>query len=164
MAVDLTLFKKVLGSFATGVTVITTGDNVGGFHGMTASSFASLSLEPCLVLVCIDRESETLTHVRRSQAFNVSILGADQQELSRQFSRKSSPESHGLEGVDYYLGKLGQPLLKASLAYLECKVRDEFAGGDHVIVVGEVIEAEIGSGDEPLAYFRSAYRQLAAGD
>jgi flavin reductase (DIM6/NTAB) family NADH-FMN oxidoreductase RutF len=157
MAIDQTLFRQLAGSFATGVTVITTGAE-GSFRGMTASSFASLSLDPTLVLVCVDKSAETLAVLKAAGRFNVNILSAEQEGLSRTFARKESPEAHGLTGIDYRLGELGLPVLNGSLAYLECEVVEQYDGGDHIIFLGEVMHGELGAPDLPLLYFRGRYR------
>lgn len=160
MSIDKTLFRLIAGSFATGVTVVTTG-RAGAYHGMTASSFASLSLDPSYVLVCIDRQAETLPMLQDTGAFNVNILTEEQEELSRQFAIKQSPQAHGLEGVDYSLGKTGLPVLKGCLAYFECRIAQQFDGGDHIIFVGEVLDGGLVVDAAPLAYYRGVYRRLA---
>ena len=160
MPIDKTLFRQVVGSFACGVTVITTGIE-GGFHGMTASAFSSLSLDPCLVLVCIDRGATTLPALQESGRFNVNILSDSQERLSKKFSSKDTPETHRLLDVDFHLGEFGQPLLDGVLGYLECELKEQYEGGDHIIAVGEVMAAAVGEAEAPLAYFRSQYRELA---
>ncbi len=121
MSIDKALFRQVAGSFASGVTVITTGSE-GSFHGMTASAFTSLSIDPTLVLVCVDKNARTLGALHESQMFNVNILAADQEFFSRTFSSKDSPHAHGLVGIDYKLGELGLPILDGVLAFFECRV------------------------------------------
>jgi flavin reductase (DIM6/NTAB) family NADH-FMN oxidoreductase RutF len=160
MAVDQALFRQLAGSFATGVTVITTGAE-GSYHGMTANSFTSLSLDPTLILICVDKTAETLEVLRAAGRFNVNVLSADQEQLSRVFARKDSPQAHGLEGIDYRLGELGLPILPGSLACLECEVVEQYEGGDHIIFLGEVIHGEIGASELPLLYFRGRYRAVA---
>ena len=157
MSIDRALFRQVAGSFASGVTVITTGDD-GEFHGMTASAFTSLSLEPTRVLVCVDKKAETLPALQSSGRFVVNILAADQEQLSRTFASKDSPQAHGLAGIDYELGELGVPVLNGALAYFECALAQEIDGGDHVIVIGEVENAGVGEIEDPLLYFRGRYR------
>lgn len=159
MSIDKALFRQVAGSFASGVTVITTGSE-GSFHGMTASAFTSLSIDPTLVIVCVDKNGRTLSALHESQMFNVNILAADQEFLSRTFSSKDSPHAHGLVGIDYKLGELGLPVLDGVLAFLECRVAHEFDGGDHVIFVGEVDNAGVGDIEDPLLYFRGRYRTV----
>jgi flavin reductase (DIM6/NTAB) family NADH-FMN oxidoreductase RutF len=161
LSIDKTLFRQVAGSFATGVTVITTGLE-GEFHGMTASAFTSLSLEPTQVLVCIDRTAHTLPVLQACGRFNVNILGEDQEDISRLFASKEAQQGHALDGVDYRLGELGVPLLKGTLGFLECRVVQQYDGGDHVIFVGEVENAALGEAERPLLYYRSRYRRIEA--
>jgi flavin reductase (DIM6/NTAB) family NADH-FMN oxidoreductase RutF len=159
MAIDAALFRQVAGSFASGVTVITTGRE-GAYHGMTASAFSSLSLEPPLILVCIDRQAETLPILLETGAFNVNILNEDQEHLSRSFAAKDSPEAHGLANVDYEVGEMGLPLLHDTLAFFECRIAEHLDGGDHVILVGEVVNAGAREELEPLMYYRGRYRHF----
>jgi flavin reductase (DIM6/NTAB) family NADH-FMN oxidoreductase RutF len=159
LSIDPTFFRQVVGSFASGVTVIATGRE-GAYHGMTASAFTSLSLDPTMVLVCVDRTAETLPFLQAAGAFSVNILTADQEEVSRQFASKSSPQAHGLEGIDFRVGKHGVPVIRGCLAYLECRTVQQYDGGDHVIFIGEVDDAGAEDG-EPLLYFRSRYRGIA---
>ena len=160
MSIDKALFRQVVGSFASGVTVITTGAD-GKFHGMTASAFTSLSIEPTLVLVCVDKLAETFKAMHAAGRFNVNILAADQEHLSRTFASKDSPHAHGLVGIDYTLGVLGLPVLDGALAYLECRIQEELEGGDHIIFVGEVDNAGVGEIENPLVYFRGRYRTVS---
>lgn len=160
MSIDKVLFRQVVGSFASGVTVITTGSE-GSFHGMTASAFSSLSLDPTLVLVCVEKTAQTYPVLQSSGRFNVNILALEQEYLSRTFASKDSPHAHGLVGIDYTLGELGLPVLDGALAYLECRMVEQHEGGDHVIFVGEVEAAGIGESADPLLYFRSKYRSLS---
>ncbi len=162
MSVDKALFRQAAGSFATGVTVITTGRD-GVYHGMTASAFTSVSLEPTQILICVDRTAVTLDLLHKTGHFNVNVLAADQEQLARAFATKESPESHGLNGVDYRMGETGLPLLNGALAYLECRTVQQFDGGDHVIFLGEVENAGVGDASDPLLYFRGRYRQLGNG-
>lgn len=161
MSIDKALFRQVAGCFASGVTVVTTGSE-GAFHGMTVSAFTSLSLEPTQVLVCIDRGTETLPALQACGRFNVNILSAGQEEASRLFASKDTPESHRLRPGDFSIGRLGLPLLKDALAYLECRVARQYDGGDHVIVVGEVEHAVAGEASDPLLYYRGVYHRLPA--
>ena len=160
MSIDQTLFRQVAGSFATGVTVITTGAD-GAYHGMTASAVASLSLEPTQVLVCIERTAHTLPTLQSSDYFNINVLSEDQEDLSRLFASKEAQQGHALDGVDYSLGKHGVPLLKGTLGYFECRVVQQYDGGDHVIFVGEVEHAALGDAGRPLLYYKGRYRRMA---
>lgn len=159
MSIDRALFRQVAGSFASGVTVITTGRD-GHYHGMTASAFTSLSIEPTMILVCVDRESRTFPLLQETGAFNINMLGTGQEQVSRVFASKDAPE-HGLRGVEFTLGTLGVPLLNDTLAYFECRTTHQFDGGDHVIFVGEVENAGFNEELEPLLYYRGKYRHFA---
>jgi flavin reductase (DIM6/NTAB) family NADH-FMN oxidoreductase RutF len=123
-----------------------------------------LSLEPTQVLVCIDRTAHTLPLIQASGYFNVNILAEDQEDLSRFFASKEAQQVHALDGIDYNLGKLGVPLLKGTLGYFECRVVQQFDGGDHVIFIGEVEHADLGEAERPLLYYRSRYRRIEPED
>jgi flavin reductase (DIM6/NTAB) family NADH-FMN oxidoreductase RutF len=164
MPVDQALFRQIAGSFASGVTVVTTGAE-GDYQGMTASAFTSLSLTPPMILVCVDRTSRTGTLIQQSMEssgrFNVNILAADQEEVSRAFARSlAENESDSLRGVPYDLGQFGVPILKGTLAYFECHVALKYDGGDHLIFVGEVEDGGVSDRPGPLLYFRGKYRRL----
>ena len=160
MSIDQALFRQVSGSFASGVTVVTTGVD-GTYHGMTASAFASLSLEPTQVLVCVDRSSHTFPLLQACGLFNVNILSAGQEQISRLFASEDAPERHSLAGIDFHLGRLGAPLLSGDLGHFECRVLQQYDGGDHVIFAGEVEYAALSDAREPLLYYRGRYRHLA---
>lgn len=145
-----------MAQFTSGVTVVTT-EHQGELFGMTVASFASLSLAPPLVLICVGRNMQTHGAIAAAKRFGVSILSLDQQSLSGQFASRSDDK---FAGVDYRIGTLGVPLLNGALCALECTLHSQLDGGDHSIFVGMVEQAETGQG-EPLVYFRSGYRQLA---
>ena len=161
MGIDTALYRQVAGSFATGVTIITTGFE-GSFHGMTASAFTSVSLDPNLILVCIDRTANTLPILQACGWFNVNILSSGQEQLSRIFASKDAPERDGLQGIAFSVGRTGVPRIDGTLAHLECRVTQQFDGGDHVIIMGEVQDGALDAEAEPLLYFRGRYRRLGA--
>ncbi|MBI3654563.1 MAG: flavin reductase family protein [Acidobacteria bacterium] len=150
-------FRAALGRFASGVTVVTSKGEDGGLHGITVSAFSSLSLNPPLILVCIDNRSSLIEHLRDGKFFAVNILSEDQEFHSRRFASK---EPKRFDGIGYQEGATGAPALDNALAVLECRVVNTYAGGDHTIVVGEV-EATNLSDAKPLLYFRGGYNQLA---
>lgn len=156
MPVDEGLFKKAMSHFLTGVTVVTT-EHDGALFGMTVASFASLSLNPPLVLICVGRKMQTHDAIRGSRRFGVSILSREQQHLSNHFGSKSDDK---FKDIAYHHGSSGVPLLDGAICTLECSLHGEFDGGDHSIFIGRVESAETGDG-APLAYFRSGYRELA---
>ena len=160
MAVDKALFRSAAGSFGSGVTVITAGFE-GSYHGMTASAFTSLSLEPPQVLVCVNRETRALSIIEACGCFCVNVLDAEQEGLSRLFASKDASQRDGLDGIDFVPGELGVPVLDRVLAFFECRVVQEYDGGDHVIVVGEVEHVGAAQEGEPLLYFRGSYRQFS---
>ena len=154
--VDAASFKAALGSFVTGVTVMTTfADDAP--HGMTANAIASLSLEPPLVLVNVARTAEMASRVKLGGVFALSILARDQRWLSDRFADSNRKLGHEeFDGVDRHTEVTGAPVLDGAAAFVDCRVRELVDGGDHVIVVGEVVAA--GAGDaEPLAYHRGRY-------
>ena len=156
MTVDDAQFKLAMSHFASGVTVVTT-EHGGRPYGMTVASFASLSLHPPLVLVCIEKAVKSHDAIAASRRFGVSILGADQAELSNRFASKADDK---FAGVTIHRGETGLPLIGGALCMLECSVREQLPGGDHSIFVGEVLATHVAEG-APLLYFRSAYRNIA---
>ena len=151
-------FRAALSRFPSGVTVVTTKDADGRFHGITVSAFCSVSLDPPLVLICIERSTASHGAFVESGLFAVNFLSAEQEQLSERFA---SPLTDKFDGVPFSLGELGLPLLSNSLAHLECRVRNTSDGGDHTIFIGEVEYAAVGDGD-PLLYFRSDYWEIGA--
>lgn len=156
MGIDQAEFRHVLGHFASGVTVVT-ARNGDIRRGITVSSFCSLSLEPPLVLICIDHTTTSHELIRAAGSFAVNILAEDGEWLSRHFA---SRETDKFAAVRYRDGAGGAPLLIDALAHLECRVVDQFPGGDHTIFVGEVLRADAREG-KPLLYYRSGYHELA---
>lgn len=150
-------FRRVLGHFATGVTAVTTVDGDGRPTGLTASAFTSVSLDPPLVLVCVDHKSQSYPSLLDRGRFAINILGLDQEPLSKRFA---STRLDKFEGVPHRLGELGLPLIEAALAQLECVTVSTHVAGDHTIFVGRVERAHVGSG-EPLIYYRGRYDRLS---
>jgi flavin reductase (DIM6/NTAB) family NADH-FMN oxidoreductase RutF len=156
VAIDQDEFRRVLGHFASGVTVVTTR-HAGVNHGITVSSFTSLSLNPPLVLICIDLHVSSYAALQAADSFAVNILAEDGERLSRHFA---SHAANKFEGVAFHTDVTGVPLLDSALATIECKRLQELPGGDHAIFVGEVISGATRSA-KPLVYYRSGYHQLA---
>ena len=151
-------FREALGAFATGVTVVT-AIGEGGPSGATANAVSSLSLEPPMMLACLDRGSRTLTSVRAQGRFGVNALAAGQEELARRFSSKD-PEAEKWESVGWS-ERSGLPQLAGALLWVACELRDLIDGGDHLILTGNVLEAESRDA-QPLLFHRGAYRDLLA--
>ncbi len=161
MTIDLRQFRDALGCFATGVTVITALDSEGGPVGLTANSFTSLSLDPPLVLFCVDRGIKSFEALHSNRHFAVNILRESQERLSRQFA-KSGPDKWS--GVEFESWGTGCPILGGCIANLECDVESLFEGGDHVIVVGRVRQMKFDSDDttcKPLLYYRGRYAAVS---
>jgi flavin reductase (DIM6/NTAB) family NADH-FMN oxidoreductase RutF len=155
MPIDDAQFKLAMSHFASGVTVVTTAHQ-GKQYGMTVASFASLSLHPPLVLVCIEKTVKTHDAIIAAGKFGISILANDQADISSRFASRSDEK---FAGIDVRKGELDVPLIEGALTTLECRVTDKVAGGDHTIFVGEVVSAATREG-APLLYFRSGYREM----
>lgn len=153
---DKRLQRDIAGRFATGVTVITFLNQQGKPVGMTANSFTSLSLEPPLLLFCIDKSASLYDDMMKTEAFAVNILSKEQEALSRQFSKK---EIDRFAGVKYSTGMLGTPILEGILAHFECKTYKFYEGGDHMIVIGEIVNGHYRDG-EPLLFYCGKYKSL----
>lgn len=153
---DKELFREVIGHFASGVTVITARHD-GVDHGMTASAVASLSLEPPMLLVCVNKATVTETAIAGSGAFGVNILHEHQGEIAERFAGPHSAQK--FERVETTDGVLGTPLLEDTLAWLECRVKEQVSGGTHTVFIGEVQRAEARRG-APLAYFRGSFGRI----
>jgi flavin reductase (DIM6/NTAB) family NADH-FMN oxidoreductase RutF len=160
VSVDPQEFRNIIGHFATGVTVITTaaGDRL---HGMTANAVTSLSLDPVMLLVCVDKTTYTHGVLAESAIFAVNILGKHQEAVSRVFAKRGEPEAGSLRGQAYTIGRTGAPVLDDCLASIECRVAEVFEGGDHSIFLGEVVAQAVRSELEPLLFYRGKYRTLA---
>jgi flavin reductase (DIM6/NTAB) family NADH-FMN oxidoreductase RutF len=156
MPIDRDLFRRVLSHFAAGVTVVTTLDSERRPHGLTATAFTSVSLDPPLVLVCIDKKADTYPQFEPAGIFAVNFLALDQQDLSQRFAKHGGDK---FSGVGWQRGTLGTPLLDGTMGYVECRIKHSYDGGDHTIYVGE-IEAADANDHRPLLHFRGAYRRL----
>jgi flavin reductase (DIM6/NTAB) family NADH-FMN oxidoreductase RutF len=158
-AVDKASFRYALGHFASGVTIMTISAG-GRLHGMTVSAFASVSLEPPLILVCV--EHSTLMHqlLQDAGAFAVNILGERGEATSRFFADNARLEGPEFREGSYRLGTTGAPVLSDATAYLEARVYGRHDAGDHSVVVGEVVALEVSSETDPLIFYRGGYRQL----
>ncbi len=156
MALDSKEIRNVMGHFATGVTVITTKDKAGVPAGLTANAFTSLSLNPPLVVICVDKTVQCYACFEESKAFVVNILNEDQEELSRRFATKGIEK---FEGISWHLGELGVPILDGTMGTIECRVADSFEGGDHTVYLGEIVNATA-QGERPLLFFKGKYYRL----
>ena len=151
-------FRRVLGHFATGVTILTTTDAEKRPTGLTVSAFCSVSLDPPQILVCVDHKSQSYPALRDGSCFAVNILGSEHEHVSRRFATTRLDK---FDGVAWSRGTLGVPIIDGALAHLECRTVSRHVEGDHTILVGRVEEARNGSG-EPLLYFRGKYGRLTS--
>jgi flavin reductase (DIM6/NTAB) family NADH-FMN oxidoreductase RutF len=160
MSVSPAEFRQALGCFATGVTVITV-DYEGQVQGMTANAFASVSLDPPLVLVCVDHRARTHAHLHAKKRFGVNVLAENQQTISEYYARTA--QDHGYAerdaGARFDRTAHGTPVLNGALAYLECRLHTAQDAGDHTIFIAEVEEVVVREGD-PLLYYRAKYRTI----
>jgi flavin reductase (DIM6/NTAB) family NADH-FMN oxidoreductase RutF len=156
-------FRRAMGRFATGVTLITTrlGDDL---HGMTANAVTSLSLDPMRVLVCVDKAADTHDILSKAGVFAVNILNRRQAEISDRFAKKEFDGAHGLDDIPHGFAVTGSPIIEGAIAYLDCRTAMEHHGGDHTIFIGEVLEAKELSEDAPLVFYRGKYGEFSAGD
>ena len=157
MTLDNRHFRESMGRFATGVTVMTARGEGLPPLGMTVNSFTSLSLAPPLVMWNIQKNSDCLAMFNCAPGFTANILGQDQEELSRRFASKGD---HALAPGEYRIGRSGQVVLKGCLASFECVLWRRYDGGDHVIIIGRVIEMEARPTGKPLLFYGGQYREL----
>jgi flavin reductase (DIM6/NTAB) family NADH-FMN oxidoreductase RutF len=153
---DSEVYRRVCGRFATGITVVSVLDTGGRPHGITINSFASLSLDPPLVMVSISLSNSALEHFLQSTHFTVNVLAHDQEHHSRRFAKHAGDR---FQGVDWQGAESGAPLLEGALAHLECAKMRWFEAGDHAVLIGQVVRAGCREG-RPLLFFQSAYAAL----
>jgi flavin reductase (DIM6/NTAB) family NADH-FMN oxidoreductase RutF len=158
MTLSASEFRKAMGAFATGVTIITL-DLEGEVHGMTANAFASVSLDPLLVLVCVDHSTRTHEHLHTKKRFGVNVLSEDQRAISEYYARpeRTHERAEAESGARFDRTRHGTPILHGSLAYLECRLHSAEVAGDHTIFIAEVEDVVVREGD-PLLFFRGEYR------
>lgn len=153
-------FRRVMGSFPTGIAVITAERAPGQVHGMTANSLTSVSLDPLLILVCVDQKAQLLAYLKAQRRFGVNILKETQPELSEFFAQpEQDPAEEARLGVRFRWTPSGIPLLEEALAHLACNVAAQYMAGDHTIFVGEVVGLELNEGP-PLVHHAGKYRRL----
>jgi 3-hydroxy-9,10-secoandrosta-1,3,5(10)-triene-9,17-dione monooxygenase reductase component len=153
LAPDPAAIRTVLGHFATGVAIVT-ADDAGQPVGMACNSFTSVSLEPQLVLFCAAKSSTTWQRIQAARKWAANILGEDGEEICRLFAEKGADR---FAHMAYSTGRSGAPLLEAAIAYVDCETLEEHDAGDHVIVVGRVIELGYSSDGKPLLFYRGGY-------
>ncbi|GKQ55118.1 flavin reductase family protein [Bradyrhizobium sp. Ce-3] len=154
---DERLFRKAASNWASGVAVVTATDCDEGPSGLTMTSVTTLSLNPPQYLVCLDQKSATLKRILKSRMFCINYLNAAQQEVSRIFATKNADK---LDILDRFTSN-GVPYVSDAISIIECRMAQSYPGGDHTIIIGDVLNAEYFGGD-PLVYFRGGYREISA--
>ena len=157
MAIEKSELRRVMGHFATGVTVITTRDESGRPFGLTANAVTSVSLTPPLILVCVDKAADTYPYFDRSKVFTVNILADGQEGVSRRFATSGIEK---FEGIGYHRTDTGCAVLDDAVGHLDCQIIDSYDAGDHTIYVAEVLSGDAND-VPPLLFFRGGYRKLA---
>ena len=150
-------FRRACALWATGISVVTLSDAAGVLHGMTVNSFTSVSLDPPLVLVCIDQRATILPHLTVTQPIAINVLAEGQTEVSSRFARKVEDR---FENLDWHAGHNGSPILAGSLAVFQCSVLQSLAAGDYQIVIAQVQSVDFSEG-RPLLYFASGYQTIS---
>ena len=156
MAIEAQELRRVMGHFATGVAVITTKDKEGTPNGLTANAFMSLSLEPPLVIISVDKKATCYDCFEPDNGFTVNFLSEDQEEISRRFATKGADK---FADLNWRPGGNGAALLDGALGSVECKITQCHDGGDHTIVIGEILNVAA-NGDRPLLFFKGKYQKL----
>lgn len=157
MTFESSAFRRALGCFATGVVVVTARDSHGRNRGITVNSFSSVSLDPPLVLFCLDKAAMSFDTFRQADSFAVNVLGAHQHGLSERFATAAPDKWEGV-GYDLWPGEL--PVLRDCLANLACRRETLYQGGDHLIILGRVERLQTAGDRDPLVYYRSDYRSI----
>src|ERR1700761_877635 len=158
MSFDTRAFRHALGCFPTGVAVVTISEDGRRHTGITVNSFTSVSLDPPLVLWCIDRKSNRFAAFTNAAQYNISLLGTAHEGVS---SRLAKQGAHNLDGIDLLETESGPPALADALALFECKAEAVHDGGDHAILVGRVLRFARRDAGEPLVFFKGKYGALA---
>lgn len=157
-----TRFRHVMGHFASGVTVMTTSFQ-DRLHGMTVSAFCSVSLQPLLVVVSVERVTRMYEMISQSQVYAVNILQAKDEEISRFFADDARLEGPEFAALAYRRGVTGSPILQRATAYVEARVRTAYDGGDHALFLGEVVALEVMAENPPLIFYRGGYTTIKSG-
>lgn len=157
--VDKIQFRNAMGHFASGVTVVTVSNGSGGVGGLTANAFSSLSLDPPLVLVCVDNLSKAREYLEQEKAFTLHILADNQEPVAMAFAQRGPDKA---DGTAWHVNERGIPALDDYLVALECELENTMEGGDHVIMVGRVLDIKSTDQDRaPLTYYKGQINALA---
>lgn len=162
MSVTQEEFRRAMACFATGVTVVTV-DNDGKVEGMTANAFTSVSLDPVLVLVCVDHKARTHAHLHARKRFGINVLSDQQRKVSEHFAlvERDPARAESEAGARFDRTRHGTPVLHGALAYLECRLQTTQEAGDHTIFIAEVEDVVVREG-RPLLYFQSMYHEIGS--
>ncbi len=154
MSISSDTLKSIMRNYPTGVTIVTTVYN-NEYYGLTVNSFTSLSLDPPLVLVAIDKRLASHEAIDRSNVYAVNILSDDLKELAVRFA--TAPREDRFKGLKIRTARTGSPIIEDSIAYLDCRVTAKYPGGDHTIFIGEVVDAQVMKNKLPLIYYNRGY-------
>jgi flavin reductase (DIM6/NTAB) family NADH-FMN oxidoreductase RutF len=160
--VDSETFRDAMRSWATGVSIIST-QTAAIRHGMTLSTFNSLSLDPPLVLVCVQNNVRMMALLRESKKFAISVLRAGQEDISSRFAGRGTENTDRFSGLNTFTLITGSPILKNALAYFDCNIGSMYPGGTHTVIIGRVLAAKRFEG-EPLVYWDRHYRKITTGE
>ena len=159
MSVSTEPFRNTLAKFCTGVTIVTT-KNQEGMHGLTVNAFTSVSLDPPLILVCIQKNGLSHSSLCECESFVVNILSIEQKELSDRFANPAIDSEDRFRDLSFRVSKNGVPILADNLGHLECRVVNQFEGGDHTIFIGQVENGDFSEGKQPLLFYESRYSYI----
>ena len=159
---DIAMFRRVVGRFASGVVVVTMRTDE-GLHGLTANAFCSVSLDPLLVLVCVDKLARGHERLEQAGSFAISILSDRQEFLAERFAGRAPLVNARFDGIPHRRAVTGAPILEGSVGWLDCRRWATYDGGDHSIFVGRVVAAADGPAAAPLVFHESRYKQVASG-
>lgn len=154
--VDAERHKHAARMFASGVTVVT-AELDGAVHGLTASTFVSLSIDPPQVLVCIGRRASLHRVLERAESFAVNVLREGQRHISEHFATPGRTPGPRFPGIPFRAGRTGSPLIEGGLAYFDCRIAERVPAADHTIFIGSVVDAGADDAGHPLVYFNRAY-------
>ncbi|MES2503842.1 MAG: flavin reductase family protein [Myxococcota bacterium] len=158
---DLTdSYREVMSHWPSGVAIVTSGMN-GSFHGMTVSSFTSVSLHPPMVSICVDKRAQMCNILKASQKFAVNLLQHSQKDLAASFADHRLSMVQRFEQAEFSADLAGNPILAGALAWLDCRISGMHDTGDHVIYLGEVLRASVSGAGEPLIYYRRGWHRIA---
>jgi flavin reductase (DIM6/NTAB) family NADH-FMN oxidoreductase RutF len=152
-------FRLVMRQWASGISVVSTKHD-GVFHGMTVSSFSSVSIEPQLVTISLMKDSRTHDFVISASIFGITVLSETQQEISKIFAGEIPDTENRFNDLETWTMVTGSPFLKGGLAFLDCKLTDVYDFGSNSLFIGEVVAAKVGNGGRPLLYFDQQYHML----